>query len=258
MGGVIELSVWQVMLAYLFVVIVLMIVKIRGIKREKEILISSVRMTLQLILTGYLLVYVLKNPSPLITVVIVLMMEAFAVYTIFKKNKGRLSATLKKAIVISITTGTLTCLIYYLFVVIRISPWYDPQYFVPIAGMIIGNSMTGVSLGLKSLLEGMSVQKPIIEEALILGATPKAATRNIINNSFEIAIMPTINSMVGMGIVFLPGMMTGQILSGVSPTTAISYQIAIMLGILGSVAFAVIMMLQLGYRAFFNSEAQII
>ena len=154
MGGVIELSVWQVMLAYLFVVIVLMIVKIRGIKREKEILISSVRMTLQLILTGYLLVYVLKNPSPLITVVIVLMMEAFAVYTIFKKNKGRLSATLKKAIVISITTGTLTCLIYYLFVVIRISPWYDPQYFVPIAGMIMGNSMTGGSLGLKSLLEG--------------------------------------------------------------------------------------------------------
>jgi putative ABC transport system permease protein len=155
-------------------------------------------------------------------------------------------------------TGTLSCLLYFLLIIIRITPWYNPQYFIPIAGMLIGNSMTGISLGVKSLIEGMTTQKSLVEEALILGATPQMATRDIINNTFDAAIMPTINSMVGMGIVFLPGMMTGQILSGTSPTTAVTYQIAIMLGIMGAVALTVIIMLQLGYRSFFNQEDQLI
>jgi len=104
----------------------------------------------------------------------------------------------------------------------------------------------------------MTTQRNLVEEALILGATSQAATSPIINNTFEAAIMPTINSMLGMGIVFLPGMMTGQILSGIAPTTAVNYQIAIMLGILGAVAITVIVMLQLGYRSFFNAEDQLI
>lgn len=257
MDGIIDLSIWQVAVAYFFVLIVIAIVKIRGINKEKEIVISSVRMTLQLILTGYILVYVFQNPSPAITIGIIVLMETFSIYTIFKKFQGKLSKPLKKIIALSMSIGTLSSLVYFLFIVVRISPWYSPQYFVPIAGMLIGNSMTGISLGVKSLIEGMSTQKSLIEEALILGATPQSASKNIINSTFDAAIMPTVNSMVGMGIVFLPGMMTGQILSGTAPTTAISYQIAIMLGILGAVALSVIIMLQLGYRTFFNEESQL-
>lgn len=257
MNGIIDLPVLQVALAYFFVLIVLIIVRILGIKREKEIIISSVRMTLQLILTGYVLVYVFDNPNPFITVGIILLMEAFALHTVFNKFKGKLSKPLKSAIALSMSIGTLSCLGYFLFIVVRISPWYEPQYFVPIAGMLIGNSMTGISLGVKSLLEGMTTQRALVEEALILGATPQVATKTIINSTFDAAIMPTINSMVGMGIVFLPGMMTGQILSGTAPTTAIAYQLAIMLGILGAVALTVILMLQLGYRTFFNNEDQL-
>jgi putative ABC transport system permease protein len=92
----------------------------------------------------------------------------------------------------------------------------------------------------------------------MLGATPKAAAKSIVNNAFDAAILPTINFMVGMGIVFLPGMMTGQILAGASPVTAIQYQIAIMLGITGSVALTVILLVQFGYQAFFNQEQQLI
>ncbi|NLV47233.1 MAG: ABC transporter permease, partial [Clostridiaceae bacterium] len=80
----------------------------------------------------------------------------------------------------------------------------------------------------------------------------------ILDNAFDAAILPTINSMVGMGIVFLPGMMTGQILSGISPVTAIEYQIAIMLGILGSVALTVILFIQIGYKTFFNEQDQLV
>jgi putative ABC transport system permease protein len=257
MKGIIDLTVVQVALAYVFVIIVLIILRARGINREKEVIISSIRMTLQLILVGYLLVYIINNPNAYITVGIIVLMEGFAVYTVFRKFKKRLSKALKQVIVVSMAIGTLSCLVYFLLVVVRISPWYDPQYFIPIAGMIVGNSMTGISLGVKSLVEGMTLQRATVEEALILGATPQDASNSIINSTFDAAILPTINSMVGMGIVFLPGMMTGQILSGIAPTTAIAYQIAIMLGILGAVALTVFIMLHWGYRTFFNKEAQL-
>lgn len=257
MNGIIDLGIPQVALAYIFVVIVLVFVRARGIKREKEIIISSVRMTLQLILVGYLLVYVFDNPDPFITAGIIILMEAFAVYTVYMKFRGKLSLALKQVIAVSMSLGTLSCLAYFLFVVVRIVPWYEPRYFIPIAGMIIGNSMTGISLGVKSLTEGMSVRKAEVEEALVLGATPQDASRGIINSTFDAAIMPTINSMIGMGIVFLPGMMTGQILSGTAPTTAIAYQIAIMLGILGAVSLTVFIMINRGYRTFFNKEQQL-
>ncbi len=258
MSGIIDLNLWQVMLSYVFVLLVLVIIKKRGIKREKEILISSVRMTIQLILAGYFLVFVFSKPSPLLTVAIIVSMECFAIFTIYKKFKGKLSEKLKKTIAISMVAGTVSCLLFFLFVVVQIDPWYDPQYFIPIAGMLVGNSMTGISLGVKSLVEGMTTQKNLVEEALVLGATPRIATKSIIDNTFDAAIMPTINSMVGMGIVFLPGMMTGQILSGTLPTTAVAYQISIMFGILGAVSLTLILMLQLGYRSFFNEEDQLV
>lgn len=258
MNGVINLQWWQLSSAYVFVIILLFIVRSRGISREKEILISTIRMTLQLILVGYILVYLFDNINPFLTILVIAIMEVFAIYNIFKRSKKPISSQLKKIVAISMIFGTLSSLFYFLFVVINISPWYDPRYFIPIAGMLIGNSMTGISLGVTRLVDGMHSQRHLIESALMLGATPKTAAKEIVDNAFDSAILPTMNSMVGMGIVFLPGMMTGQILSGTSPVTAIEYQIAIMLGILGSVALTVILFVNMGYKTFFNEESQLI
>ncbi|NLN96853.1 MAG: iron export ABC transporter permease subunit FetB [Eubacteriaceae bacterium] len=258
MKGIIELQIWQMIAAYVFVVVLLLVVRLKGIRREKEIFIATIRMTLQLILTGYVLVFLFENPSPVLTILFLLVMEVFAVFNIFKRVKLELSTKLKQIIALSMVIGTISCLLYFLLVVVRISPWYDPQYFIPIAGMLIGNSMTGISLGVTRLVDGMQTQKDLVEGALMLGATPKMASKRIVDNAFDSAILPSINSMVGMGIVFLPGMMTGQILSGVSPVTAIEYQIAIMLGIVGSVALTVIIFVHLGYKTFFNEQCQLI
>jgi putative ABC transport system permease protein len=184
-------------------------------------------------------------------------MEMFSIYNIIKRTKKKLSKKLKQIIALSMISGTVSCLLFFLFVVVRISPWYNPQYFIPIAGMLIGNSMTGISLGVNRLVDSMEKQKDLVEGALMLGATPEMASKHIVDDAFDSAILPTINSMVGMGIVFLPGMMTGQILSGTSPVTAIEYQIAIMLGILGSVALTVVLFVQLGYKTFFNEDSQL-
>ncbi|MDW7650557.1 MAG: iron export ABC transporter permease subunit FetB [Bacillota bacterium] len=254
---VIELQLWQIAAAYLFILILMAIVRSRGIPREKEIVIATVRMTLQLILTGYILVYLFENIHPLLTVLAVIVMLVFAVFNIMKRVRMELPFKLKKIIAFSMCAGTTTSLLYFILVVIHLSPWYEPRYFIPIAGMIIGNSMTGISLGVTRLVEGMRSQRHMVEAALMLGSTPKVAAKPIADMAFDSAIIPTINSMVGMGIVFLPGLMTGQILSGVSPITAIEYQIAIMLGIVGSVALTVILFVELGYQAFFNIDQQL-
>ncbi|MFC7391990.1 ABC transporter permease [Scopulibacillus cellulosilyticus] len=258
MNKIIDLQLWQLLAAYLFILILLVILKLRKIPREKETLIASIRMTLQLVIVGYLLMYIFKHPNPFVTVLIVLLMEGFAIYNIYKRVKNDISRALKKVIALSMIVGTFISLLFFDFVVIHFSPWYDPRYFIPIAGMIIGNSMTGITLGVNTLIESMKVQKDSVESALMLGATPKEATKQIVNHAFDSAILPQINSMVGTGIVFLPGMMTGQILSGISPVVAIEYQIIILLGIAGAVSLTVMIFTQLGYKTFFNKRCQLV
>ncbi|UNC92262.1 ABC transporter permease [Candidatus Contubernalis alkaliaceticus] len=257
MNGIIEIGVIQLFAAYIFLIILLAITRRQGIGKEKEILISSLRMTIQLIIMGYVLVYMFTVNHYLLSIGALVFMEYFAIRNIYSRIKVKINRRLRKVISLSMISGTTLTILFFLLVVIGLSPWYETRYFIPIAGMIIGNSMTGISLGAERLIDGIKNRKDLVEGALMLGATPERATKSIVNDAFTAAILPTINSMVGMGIVFLPGMMTGQILSGVSPLTAIEYQIAIMLGIMGSVSLTVFVMVQLGYKTFFNERSQL-
>ena len=255
--SIFDITIINLVIAYIFVLILLFIVKREKVGHEKQILIASFRMTLQLVLVGYLLTYVFENPNPYITLLILLIMETFAIFNIYSRVESKLSLNLKFIIGISMFGGTLISILFFLFIVINIEPWFMPQYFIPISGMLIGNSMTGISLGAQGLITGVKDNKEMIENALMLGASPTKATKEIQNRSFYNAVLPTINSMIGMGIVFLPGMMTGQILAGATPLTAIKYQIAIMMGILGSVTLTVYLMVKWGMKSFFNERAQI-
>ncbi len=257
-NDVITLAPWQVALAYLFVVVILFILRRRSIRREKILLLATVRMTIQLIVMGYVLTLIIDNPHPLLTMLVIVLMLAFAVFTVLRRFKGRMSPSLKRVVLITLPGGSLVALLYFLFVVIRIEPFYNPQYFIPISGMVIGNSMTGITLGVNTMINRFTDQKAAVMEALHLGATPRDASHGIINEAFDQAIMPTLNNMLGMGVIFLPGMMTGQILSGVSPSLAILYQIGVMLAILGGVSFSTYLFLRVGYRTFFNRQAQLI
>lgn len=257
MDNIIQLSLWQMAAAFLYIAVLLVIVRLRGIPREKDILFSALRMTVQLSITGFILVQVFKNPSPLLTLIIITVMEAFAVNNAVQRCHVQKAPKIIRLIALSLVSGTLASILYFLFVVVQVDPWYDPQYFIPLSGMLIGNSMTGITLGINALINGTMDKKDQIEGALMLGATPKQATRELMDQAFEQAILPTVNSMLGIGIVFLPGMMTGQILSGTSPLTAIRYQIAIMLGILGSVALSVTLFVHFALGAFFNKRQQL-
>src|SRR5699024_2689708 len=206
----IDFTIWQVALAYVFILIVFLIVKIKKIPRKRLIIVSAVRMTLQLIIVGYILMYVLDNPSPWITEPIMILMLIFATFTVYQRTQPAIYFSFNILISLSMITGIILNLVFFMFLVLFLACFHSQQYFIRIGGMIIGKTMTGGSLGVNNLLTGMRDRQANIEGALMLGASPKTASKSIVNEAFDQAMLPTVNAMVGMGIVFLPGMMTGQ------------------------------------------------
>lgn len=258
MNGALQIPLLRLGTGYLFVAIVLAIAARWKVGRTWEIVVATVRMTVQLVAVGYLLEFVFGRPNPWITLTILVFMEGFAIRNVFARVKVPTPPRLRPVIIGSLALGTVSVVLFFLLVIMALEPWYEPRYFIPITGMLIGNSMTGIALGYDRLTSTMRANAHRIETALMLGATPATAAKRYAHEAFSAAIMPTINSMVGMGIVFLPGMMTGQILSGSSPVLAIRYQIAIMLGILGSVTITVFLMTAIGYRTFFTRDVTLV
>lgn len=155
-NGIIDIEFWRLCAAYVFVVVLLIIVKWRGISREKQIMLATVRMTVQLILAGYVLTYIFENPHPLLSLGFLCAMALFSIHNIFKQVPHTLNKKIKRMVILSMLSGPMAALFYFNVVVIHFTPWYEPRYFIPIAGMIVGNAMTGVTLALKNLHDGIS------------------------------------------------------------------------------------------------------
>jgi putative ABC transport system permease protein len=115
-------------------------------------------------------------------------------------------------------------------------PWYHPQYAVPLLGMVLGNTLTGVGLALDALTSGLVTGRVGVEARLALGETIRRATLPVVHTALRTALMPTVNAMAATGLVTLPEMMTGQILSGVEPEEAVKYQLLVMFLISGGTA----------------------
>lgn len=256
-NAVMDLPIWNLGMAYIFVLLLLVFSKRKGIRREKLILIATARMSIQLMLMGFILMYVFDHPSWWLTTLLLVVMIAFAIYNATYSTKLAMSKELKRLMAICIISGFIFTAVIFLFIVLQVEPWFNPQYCIPISGMIIGNSMTGIALGANSLCSGIRENRIKIENSLMLGSSVMMATREIVNDAYDRAILPTMNNMLTMGIVSLPGMMTGQILSGTFPMTAIKYQIGIMLAILGCTALTVILFVSFGYKTFFTKHASL-
>jgi putative ABC transport system permease protein len=181
--------------------------------------------------------------------------DAFSVQAVADRVKHRMPR-FYRIVGSSMLVGCGGATFFFCNAVIGLDPWYDPRYLIPLAGMIIGNSMTGASLAAERLAAEMRERREEIETALCLGATACAASREAVRSAYRAALIPSINAMAAMGLVFLPGMMTGQILSGTEPITAVKYQIAVMCVITGSVAVTSFLILLQGYRAYFTPAHQ--
>ena len=254
MNTIAQISIPRFIVIYTLLLIVLLIMKKCRLSQSRLLLIASLRMTVQLILAGYILTFIFQNPNPLFTIGYILAMVAFAIYRVLSQNKT-VNNRFKLAIACSLSLSGLLVLIFFVSVVIN-EDIFNPQYAIPLSGMIFGNAMTGINLGMKSFREALESNRVTMTTLLDFGVKPDRILRPYVNQSLETALLPTLNSMIGMGIVSLPGMMTGQILSGTLPATAILYQISIMIVICTVVCLAVFGSLYFGYRTLYNNRNQ--
>ncbi|CAM2791459.1 ABC transporter permease [Erysipelothrix tonsillarum] len=254
-NGIIQLSIIQFSMIYLLLVVVLLIMKRAKIEQTRLLLTASIKMSVQLYLSGLILTYIFGNPHPLFVVLYLLAMVLFSTYRILKKNP-RLNDQFKRIIFFCLTGSGLFVVAFFVGVIVRTSI-FNPQYAIPVGGMIIGNAMNGLSLGIKTLTDTLDLERNKVETLLNLGVSPKDVLLPFVNKSLEMALLPTLNNMLNMGIISLPGMMTGQILSGTAPLTAIMYQTAIMIAITTGVALTTFTTLNFGYKTLINKHQQI-
>ncbi|MDF2635211.1 MAG: hypothetical protein K0R78_2085 [Pelosinus sp.] len=219
---------------------------------EKDMLIASMRAVVQLTIIGFILKFVFALDNLFFTTLILLIMVYNASTVAAKRGKGIEKVSLISFIaILSGLTVTLGGLISF-----QAIP-YEPSQVIPISGMVVGNSMVATSLLFKSLLNNFQNKKDEIEVKLCLGAPPKEASRDLIRDSIKTAMLPTFDSMKTLGIVQLPGMMTGLILAGVAPESAIKYQIMVAFMLSGAVSVSSFVASYWAYRGFFNKLAQL-
>lgn len=252
-SGVVPISDFQLALSVILVCIAGVISAGLRLGLLKSLAWGTVRTFVQLTFIGYVLKYVFEVNSPgLVSVMIIIMCFVAARSSVRRTpNVPGYPATLAfwSLLVSTVLVG---------FIVVRIiinpQPWYSARIVIPIFGMILGNSMNGIALSLDRLYSESFARAGEIEALLAFGASPWEAARGCVKDALRAGMTPTINSLMVVGIVSLPGMMTGQILGGADPHEAVRYQIVVMLMITAAVAIGCLLLVGLSYKKLFNED----
>jgi len=219
---------------------------------EKDMLIGSARAVIQLTVIGFLLKFVFHLDNIWFTSLILLLMVYNASTVAAKRGTG-IEDSLPIAFVAILSGLVVTLGSLVTFGAIT----YQPSQVIPVSGMVVGNSMVATSLLFKSLLSNFQAKREEVEVKLCLGASPKEASLHLLRDSIKTAMLPTFDSMKTLGIVQLPGMMTGLILAGVAPESAIKYQIMVAFMLAGAVTISSFVASYWVYRNFFTKLAQL-
>ncbi len=251
--SVAALSPMDLCMAALLVIILAALSFRMNLGLARQIIVAALRTTLQLLLVGMVLKTLFDHAHLLLLGGIALFMVTMAGWEVMSRQTRRLKgpwgfATGTAAMVVS--SFSITCLV--LTTVIRIDPWYAPQYAIPLLGMMLGNTMTGIAIGMERLTSTAWRDSDMIEGRLLLGQSWQEAICAIRKESIRSAMIPTLNAMAVAGIVSLPGMMTGQILAGSPPMEAVKYQILIMFIISSGTGFGAILAVSVGARRLFD------
>ena len=208
---------------------VVIVIYMRWTQDKTTIFYALGRMLIQLILIGYVLTYIFSSDSPYLIILILSVMlvaaSVIALRPIEKKHKH-----IYLYAFLSIALGGIFTLLMVVFGVLDLNPWYEPRFLIPLAGMIFANAMNAVSISAERFETEIERGYSYIESRA---------------TSYKAALIPIINSLFAVGLVSLPGMMTGQILSGIDPLIAVRYQMMVMLMILGSAGISVAVYLTL-------------
>jgi putative ABC transport system permease protein len=256
-GNVIQIGPYQLILALVFILVAGGASLYHGLRLEKDLLVGTIRTFAQLFLLGYVLKFVFQLDSVWPVLAVFLFMIVFAVRIIRSRIKEKQVAFFWPML-ISMTISYAVAAIMITGVVIGAEPWWKPQYFIPLSGMLIGNSMNAVAISLDRLLSDLKKRRQEVEMMLSLGADYGEAAKDMVRNAMRAGMIPAINSMMAVGVVFIPGMMTGQILAGADPLQAIRYQIVVMVMLVGSTALLSFLGVHIVCRLCFSPAQQLL
>ncbi len=250
------ISLLQLIISYLMLFVIFFVNYTEKLNLTKDIVFSFLRMSVQLLLIGYILKFIFQINDAVIVLIYYAIMVLFAANIV----KQRTKVTFTHAGVIIFGTIFIAGLVVTIFmsvVSIGLNNPFEARYFIPLAGMIVGNSMNSTTIAVERFFSEIKQNRQYVEELLSLGALPKEAAFEFKQKAFRASLAPQLASVSAMGVVSLPGMMTGQILSGISPTEAIKYQMVILLAINTAICLSVYILLSFEQKKFFNLLTQL-
>jgi putative ABC transport system permease protein len=222
---------------------------------EKQLIIGALRTTVQLLLIGMVLKLLFEQADIGWIAALSTVMLVVAGYEVGRRQKHRFSGLWGYGLgTLSMFISAFTLTFLTLQLIIQADPWYQPQYAIPLLGMMLGNTMTGIALSLDQITRQAKQQRRIIEARLALGHTSQQAIQLLRQESMRVGMTPMINAMAAAGIISLPGMMTGQILAGAPPLEAVKYQILIMFLITAGTGLGTIIAISLASKRLFDDR----
>lgn len=219
---------------------------------EKEIIISIIRAIVQLTLVGYILHIIFEIESPIFTILFVLIIIINAA-----RNTKKRGGSIKNVVTLSFVALLVGTSITLMVLVATRAIAFTPEQIIPVAGMVVSNAMVAVGLSYRNLNTTFEHKREEIEVKLSLGADLKEASSDAIRESIKTAIIPTIDGAKTLGIVSLPGMMTGLIIGGTSPLVAIKFQMMVTFMMLSASSIATMIATYLAYKSFYNERKQL-
>lgn len=218
---------------------------------NKELIISVIRMVIQLVIAGYLLTYVFQWDSKLVTIAVILIMIINAAYNASKRANGIPHAF--KISIIAILAGTVIAIA---ILVISGTLLFTPSQLIPVTGMLVGNGMGIIGLTFRNLTMLYRDKHQSVNEKLALGATTKQASKEIIQETIKGSLQPTVDTVRTVGLVTLPGMMTGMMLAGALPMEAIMYQIMVFFMMISTATITSVISAYLAFPYFFDQAGR--
>lgn len=247
----VDITIWGLLAAFAMVVPTLLADQYYGLKLKKEALISITRMSLQLVVVGVFLEYIFWLNNWLVNLAWFMLMVGTAVFSAVGKAKINLREYLP-LLVVAFTVPALATLMYFNTLIIQLDYLFEARYLIALGGMILGNVLSTNVVALNSFYQSLKSQEKYYLYRLGLGANRNEALAPFFRKSVQLSLSPALAKTATIGIVSLPGMMSGQIIGGSSPNTAIKYQIAIMIAIYVASMFSVLLSLVLSSKQSFD------
>ncbi|MDZ7751166.1 MAG: iron export ABC transporter permease subunit FetB [Gammaproteobacteria bacterium] len=249
----IHLSTADLAIAAALVALLALLGPVRAAGLSRQLVVAGVRTAVQLTIIGYVLKALFGNVSLLLVALLAAVMLGVSGYEVRARQQRGLRGWWgygSGAIAMFISSFSVT--VFALVVLVGAQPWYTPQYAIPLLGMLLGNTMNGVALGLDRLTQSAWEHRNAIEARLMLGEPWEVAIAHYQRQALRSGLIPIINAMAAAGVVSLPGMMTGQIMAGAPPVEAVKYQVLIMFLIAGGSGLGTLAAIWLASRRLFD------